>query len=506
MPAGLTSPPVRRLSVLLALALALAAPGCGGGGNKAATPLDDALGFFPKDAPFVAAIQTDPDGQQLRQLRSLIGRFPGSDVVLFRLQNLTRLRFVEYARDLLPQLGGPLVVGLEKPAAGKDLGTAAVVAMRIKHPTKAKQVLLRQPGFRGHGKTSGVRIYENTNESRYMAIDGKTLVASASREMLEHALELKRTDNRMREKGFQADLQKLPAGGFARVSADPRMMIGADRRLRPVLNVKWISALRRLGAVFKAGPTGVTADFRIASDSGSVTNGDLPLDPEPTELPLIGKPGEIQVATRQPERLARLGLSIWHAISPLKAAAFDAGQPHGVDLERQLPHHLREPATLAVDPVTHSFAFRSQLNEAADVRNALTVLAPKLPDLATFLGVKGLGLGSPTSGENFYALAKPNGWTAVFGVVGNSLVAASNPERASGLASQPTHSAPGGVKGAAVITLDARKLVGALLAKQLRGLPRLFAPFVASSLRDLTGSLTIDRSALRGHFKLTVVK
>jgi hypothetical protein len=93
----------------------------------------------------------------------------------------------------------------------------------------------------------------------------------------------------------------------------------------------------------------------------------------------------------------------------------------------------------------------------------------------------------------------------VFGVVGDSLVAASDPQRAAGLASQPTHMVPG-AKGAVIVTIDARHLVGNLLAKQLHGLPGLLAPFIASSLRDLTGTLTIDRSALRGHFKLTIVK
>ena len=493
----------RAFLVFAALAALLA--GCGGG-SKAVSPLDDALGYFPKDAPFVATVQTDPNGQQLRQLRSLLGSFLGSDPLLIRLQNFTRLRFVDYARDVRPQLGGPLVIGLERPAAGKGLAVATVVAMRIKHPTKAKQVLLRQPGFRGHGKASGVRIYEDTTEARYVAVDGHVLVASANREMLEHALALKRTDNRMRESGFDSDVKDLPSGGVARVSADPRMMIGADARFRPALNVKWISAMRRLGAVLKAGPSGLTLDLRLATDSGSLSDHDLPLDPQPSALPLIGKPNELQIATRQPERLARLGFAIWHAIAPLKAAAFDAGQPRGVDLERQLPHHLAEPATFTIDPTTKSFAFRTQLNEAADVRNALAALAPKLPDLATFLGVKTLGVGRPTAGENFYALAKPNGGLVVFGVVGNAFVAASDPRRASGLASQPTHSIPGGAKGAAVITLDARNLVGNYLVKQVRGLPRFLAPLLASSLRDLTGTLTIDRSALRGHFKLTIVK
>jgi hypothetical protein len=497
---------MRRVSVLLALALLLALAGCGGSGHKAVSPLADALGYFPKDAPFVAAVESDPDGPQLKALRSLTGRFPGADVLFFRLQNFARLRFLDFERDIRPQLGAPVVVGLEKPVVGKDLSRAVVVAMRVKHPIRAKQVLLRQPGYRGHGKASGVRIYENTNENRYVAVDGRMIVASANREVLEHALALRRGDTRMRTEDFTADLAGLPSGGLVRVSADPRMMLGADQRFRPALTVKWISALRRMGAVAKASDTGLTLDLRVASDKTVLKDADLPLAPKPESLPLIGTKSEVQVALAQPDRLVRLAVAMWHAMSPVKAAALDKAQPPGVDLERQIPHHLVGPAAFAIDPVTRSFESRSVLIEAGDVRDALTVLAPKLPDLGALFGIKGLGVGSPAPGENFYALANTKGPMAVFGVVGNSLVAASDPSHAAGLASEPTHTAPGDPKGAAVITVDARNLAGNLLAKRLRGAVGLLAPLIASALRDFTGTLTIDRSALRGHFKLTIVK
>jgi hypothetical protein len=94
----------------------------------------------------------------------------------------------------------------------------------------------------------------------------------------------------------------------------------------------------------------------------------------------------------------------------------------------------------------------------------------------------------------------------VFGVVGNTLVASSEARRAAELASEATHTAPGGAEGAAVFTVNARELAGRLLAKQLSGPAALFAPLAVASLRDLTGTLTISRGALTGHAKLTMVK
>lgn len=497
---------MRRCAVFLA-GLMLLATGCGSGhDDKSVTPLDDAVGYFAKDAPFVAAVETDPGGPQIKQVVDLVGRFPGSDVLIGRLLNATKAPLLLWDRDVRPQLGAPLVVGLVRPAAGKAIPKVTVAAMRIKHPLVAKQTLLRQPGWRGSSKSSGVRIYEDTADSRYAAVDGDALVAATDRGVLEQALAMKRSDNRMRESGFNRDLQKLPDGGLVRVSADPKTLLGADPRLRPALGVKWIASLRRAGAVFKASSSGLTLDFRAATDRGSISDADLPLAPKAAELPLIGKRGELQIGLREPNRLARLAFQIASAIAPRRMALLRALEPRGIDLERQVTHHLANVAVLAYDPVSHRFAGRSQLIESNDVKTALTQLTPALPAVSALFGIKGLGIATPEAGENFYAAATAKGKMVVFGVVGDSLVAASDAGRAGNLASEPTHGAPGSAKGAVVFTINARELAGKLLAKQLKGAAGLLAPLAVASLRDLTGTLTISRDALSGHAKLTIVK
>src|SRR4051795_10239450 len=153
---------MRRAGLLLLCLLALVAGGCGGKHKQSTSPLDDAVGYFAKDAPFVAAIETDPNGAQIKQVKSLVGNLPVAAILGPRLQNLAALSSVDWSRDVRPQLGAPLVVGLTKPAAGAaDIAVATVVAMRINHPSQVKQVLLRQPNFRGGGKSSGVRIYDD---------------------------------------------------------------------------------------------------------------------------------------------------------------------------------------------------------------------------------------------------------------------------------------------------------------------------------------------------------
>ncbi len=497
---------MRRFRALTAVVLlCLGVAGCGGGGHQATTPLDDALGYFAKDAPFVAAVDSNPDRGQLRQLLSFAGGF-GRPLVGVRLQNLARLRQLDYARDVKPQLGGPVVIGLARPAAGSGLGVVTVVAMHLNHPLRAKQVLVRQPNVRGRGKTSGVRVFADTDDSRYYAVDGHVLVAASNPDILGAALALKRSENRMRESDFTADLKGLPAGGLVRVSADPRSLIGADPRLRPALDVKWLASLRRMGAVMKVAPSGATVDFHIASDASAIADADLPLAPKAGPLPLIGKRGEIKVGVREPGRLARVAFAIWRAIAAQQVAHFRKLEPLGVNLELQLPRHLAGSAAAAIDPLSNAFAARAQLHDPGDVKAALGPLAPALPDLAAALGIKGLGVAAPEAGENFYAVAKPDGRNAVFGVVGSSLVVANDANRAAGLASEPSHAAPHGITGAAVATVNAREFGGRVLANRLRGPAALFAPLAFGALRDLTGALTISRKGLDGHFRLTIAR
>jgi Protein of unknown function (DUF3352) len=498
---------MRDLAALLAVAAVCVAgaAGCGGDNPKPATALDDALGYFSKDAPLVAAVETDPEGDQIKQVQSLLGRFPVSGLLGGRLQQLAHFDFVRFDRDVRPQLGNPLVVGLTRPAAGRGISTVAIVALRVKNPLKVKQVLLRQPGFLGRGKSSGVRIYENRTSSRYAAVDGDVFVAGTNRDILEQALAMHRSDNRMHDSGFERDLVGLPKDALVRASGDPRTMLGADARLRPALTVKWLASMRRLGATLKAYGDGVALDFRIATDKGSLDDSDLPLPSRTGPIPLIGRKGEVQVGVRDPGRLARFAIAAWRAIAPRRAARVEALEPRGVDLEQQLPRHLSDVGVVALDPLTRVWAARASIREPGDVQTGLQALAPALPEIAAALGIPGVGVATPEAGESFYALARPNGKTVVFGVVGGALVAANEAGRAAGLASESTHTAPV-PKAAAVVTVDARELAGKLLADRLGGPAALAAPFLVSGLRDLSGWMTISRAALRGHVKLTVVK
>ena len=71
---------MRRLAAIALCLVPLAAAGCGSGGpsGNAKSPLDEALGYLPKSAPFAVAIDTDVNDAQWKSLIANVKKFPFS--------------------------------------------------------------------------------------------------------------------------------------------------------------------------------------------------------------------------------------------------------------------------------------------------------------------------------------------------------------------------------------------------------------------------------------------
>src|SRR4051812_49854409 len=88
---------MRRLLPFLAL-LAIAIAGCGGGGSSASSPLDEGLGFLPKDAPFAVAISTDTGSGQYQKADTILKKVPFGEQAVGTLQRRVEHRGVGHGQ------------------------------------------------------------------------------------------------------------------------------------------------------------------------------------------------------------------------------------------------------------------------------------------------------------------------------------------------------------------------------------------------------------------------
>ena len=77
---------------------------------------------------------------------------------------------------------------------------------------------------------------------------------------------------------------------------------------------------------------------------------------------------------------------------------------------------------------------RAELKDPQAFERTLAKVADVLPSFAEGAGFGTVGLSKPKGGQDFYALAQPDGDSVVFGVIDDVLVVANDPARAGQLA------------------------------------------------------------------------
>ena len=156
--------------------------------------------------------------------------------------------------------------------------------------------------------------------------------------------------------------------------------------------------------------------------------------------------------------------------------------------------------------VDRSFGARAQLRDPAAFERTLRKVADDLPRIARSLEGGTFGLAKPGRGEDFYAIADPEGNSVVFGVVGDVFVVANDPSRAGRLAAESPRPIRG-AEGALVIDADAEKLAREALRRLA---PRLGlggaigGALFTRPLGDLGGTVSAEPDGLRGALGLEI--
>lgn len=487
--------PRRRLLAAAAATIALA--GCGG---DAESPLDEALGFLPADAPFAAAVSTDLDGEQYDRLGELVRRFPFGESVIDQLRASIEEEGVDFEEDVRPLLGNPFVVGT--PDAESILGDEErfVAAIQTEDGDTLQELVERDS--EEIGQAGGATIYRADDEDTVAGVKEDVLVLASSEDLLREALEQREGDDRLREEDFEDALEGLPEDAIARVYGDLEALIGDDPETEAARRVPWVASLRTLGATLTVQEEALALDLVLNTDPEGLSPQELPIatGAEPPEV--VASEGEISIGIREASQIFTFARQAQQAVDAESAAQLrlvlrQIEEQVGVDVE-ELVRQFRGSTTVTVEP-GGGFGVRAELADPDDFEESLARIARELPEIAAMAGVENLGVARE---GDFFAASTPEGTAVVFGVVGDVFVLADDPDRAGRLASAEPEPVEG-AQGSVVVRANAEQVANRILGR-VGGIEGLGASLFTGPLGELSGFLHAEEDRLRGSFTLQI--
>ena len=492
---------MRRLLTTVLLLSALSSAGCGGGDSS--DPLDTALSYLPKDAPFALALDTDLDGGQYRALNSLVEQFAFSGEIRDRVQEqLDQATGGRFDEDVRPLLGNPVVIGLPSPDA------EVVVAARVEDEDKLDSLIERVKA-RKVGETSGATLYGDGGT--VFAVEGDAVTFADDRRELTAALERADGDDHLDADTFNAALDGLPDEALARIYADGEALLKADPDAAGARRSKWLASLRTLGQTVVAKKDRLEIEFRLRTE-GDLADADLPIAPGEAAPGVIRREGEVGFGIRDLAHTIRFAESTAQAIDPAGFGDYARAKKTidtqlGVSLDDDLIGQLNGDVSASIAP-DGSFGVRAELDDPEAFTRTLDKVVDVLPSFAEGAGLGPVELGQVDGRDTIYTLTAPDGGRVAFGVANDVLVVARNVQRVLQLAEEDP-SAVEGAKGSVVLGADAEQVANALIAEfgaefGIPNLGGLGAGIITGPLEDLNGHVSSSRDELRGRLTLPI--
>ena len=489
-----------RVAAILALAC-LALAGCGGS-DDADSPLDEALGYLPADAPLALIVSTDLESRQFEDAEDTARGLPFGPILLQQLQQELEGGEVDFEQDIQPLLGNEGVVGIAEPGGllGEDV-EGFVAALKTEDAGRLED--LARSGTEQMGEAGGATLYRDGDT--FLAVDDDVLVISDSEEQLRGALEQRGEDDRLREADVEQAFEDLPDDAPVRLYGNVGALLEADPATATARRVPFVDALETFAATasIEQGGEGVAVDFALRTD-GELTGEQLPISAGDESPPVIGQPGEIGAGIRDPAQIVAFAESVAQAVSPEGFAQYETAkrqiaQGLDVDLDRDLIGQFSGDASIAID-LDGNFAVRSELANPRAFEGTLERLARVIPNFAEGAGFGEVAVERPRGQEDFYAVAAEGGGGIVYGVVDDVFVLASDAQRAGGLASEQAQEVEG-AEGAVVVRADAGELAQMLIS-QIGGIAGALELNLPLGL--ITGSLAAGDRGMRGRLTLDI--
>ncbi len=497
---------------LAVLALAVPVSGCGGDTkDKAASPLDNALGYVPANAPLVVSFQTDPNGKQFRAAKKIVEKFPFAGQIEQQFQTQLRSQSVNYAHDLKPLLGNQFVVGattVKSIANNSKNDKDFVGAIQAKDGKKLEDAIKKEKA-KQDGEKSGAKIYKGKDGSPF-AIKDDVLVVAGSRTLLEKALADRESDKRFTEDDFDKGTEGLPKDSTFRLSTDLQALLRADPSTVNARKIKWVAALRDFGLSASVVNDKIDVDFRLATDSNGLTDKDLPIASGDASPAVVERAGEIGFGLRDPSQLFAFGESAAQAVDPAQFGSYESAkrtierQLH-IDVQKDLVDQLNGDVAVSDSATGRNTSIKAEVKDPTAFKATLAKVTKALP--AIIRNSSGRAPKIQRSGGLYTATTTKR--KIAYGLVGRSFVFSDTAPAARAIARAPTSSVPG-AKGSVTMQADAGKLLVRALGRfggsRLGGNglgAALGGSLFAGPLGDLTGSAKADTDGVTGKVSLS---
>jgi hypothetical protein len=498
----------RPLVILVCLAaLAVVATGCGSGSSSsdAKSPLDEALGYLPKSAPFVFAADTDTSSDQWKSLVANIKKFPFAGQIQGQLNDSLRKAGFDYEKDIKPILGNDIVVGAPTLQDFLADNSKVIGAIQAKDKGKLSDLLSGSNDLTKDGSSNGATLYKSKSGGELAQRDD-VLVFADSKQQLEAALEQRGRDDRFTQDQFNSGLSGLNTGALARVYFNLQALINGDPSTAAARKVKYVAAMRTFGLTASSANDGIALDFNLKTDASQLQDSDLPIAAGDESPPVSGKPGAIAFGIRGLDQTERFAESVAQTISPSSYGDFQQakatiGKQIRIDVDKDLIGQLSGNTMVVLDINGH-FAARSEPKDPTAFAQTLRKFSRVAAPFAQGAGLPGAKL---TRVRGLYKLSGSNGETIYYGMVGKVFVVSNQLSRLAQLAAETPQAVPG-AKGAIAINTDAGKLIGQIVQQAAGGgLGGAFSgSMVSGPIGALTGWANSTTSGITGHMKLEI--
>lgn len=482
------------MTFVAVLAAAVVAAGCGGSGTGDAT--DDALSFMPKEAPVVATVDTDPDGEQIKQANELLGKFPFAGQVRNQLKDAVNAGSsgLDYDEDIKPVLGNRLVLAVPSVQAAQEPDTPVLLALKAEDEGKAENLV--KSGGTKVGSAEGADIYKS--DDTFVALKDGVIVGGDKQADVEAALKRHGGDDHLSGDDLDERLAGLDGDGIVNVGVDAQQLIAQSPDAADARKVKWVAGLRDVGVTLRLVDDGIESEFKVTTEN--VSDADLPLASGSEAAPVVRRPSDVGVGIRNLAQTFRFGEAAGKAASPDDFADYEQKKTQvekalGIDIDQDVVAQFEGSAAVSIG-LDGGFAVRSELKDPAAFQATLKKAAPKLGEA---LKGENVAVVQPKRADRFYTLATADGKRYAFGVIDNRFVLATDAARAAQFASQSATPVPD-AKGSLVVAMDTQTVANEFAKRQGQPAAGLFT----GPLGDFTAWVETSTEGMSGRFKQVI--